>query len=258
MKSASVRTVRVNRGPNHGAGPSFGGRDQFFPPRGTLPQTTKDNQPQGPSRGVTTVIVQSAAPRRRHSHRIVGPAPGRFRRGGPAVFKKCRPRHCPALCGTEVVKPEGEAMAHACPEIAPAPRRCGLELAGINWVQVGADIEASASSPSPCAALLGSWALCALSSPELPNLPPDEKNSWLELEGFGRYRHECDLNFDPRASKAKQIPFQAACLLSAPTHSRTWAGWYPPEKPRLGHFVARRRPALAECDARKRSWSASA
>jgi DNA ligase (NAD+) len=46
------------------------------------------------------------------------------------------PTHCP-LCGTEVVKPEGEAM-HRCPNRA-CPSR-GLE-ALINWVMAAADID---------------------------------------------------------------------------------------------------------------------
>ena len=63
---------------------------------------------------------------------IVGPA-GAHRKG----TKRFRmPTHCP-LCGTEVVKPEGEAM-HRCPNRA-CPSR-GLE-ALINWVMAAADID---------------------------------------------------------------------------------------------------------------------
>jgi DNA ligase (NAD+) len=63
---------------------------------------------------------------------IVGPA-GVHRKG----TKRFRmPTHCP-LCGTEVVKPEGEAM-HRCPNRA-CPSR-GLE-ALINWVMAAADID---------------------------------------------------------------------------------------------------------------------
>src|SRR4029077_8875774 len=46
------------------------------------------------------------------------------------------PERCP-LCGTKIVKPEGEAM-HRCPNRA-CPSR-GLESL-INWVQAAADIE---------------------------------------------------------------------------------------------------------------------
>ena len=63
---------------------------------------------------------------------IVGPA-GRHRRG-TKPFRM--PTHCP-LCGTEVVKPEGEAM-HRCPNRA-CPSR-GLESL-INWVMAAADID---------------------------------------------------------------------------------------------------------------------
>lgn len=63
---------------------------------------------------------------------IVGPA-GPHRRG----TKEFRmPAQCP-LCGTEIVKPEGEAM-HRCPNRA-CPSR-GLESL-INWVMAAADID---------------------------------------------------------------------------------------------------------------------
>ena len=63
---------------------------------------------------------------------IVGPA-GPHRRG----TKEFRmPTHCP-LCGTEIVKPEGEVM-HRCPNRA-CPSR-GLESL-INWVMAAADID---------------------------------------------------------------------------------------------------------------------
>jgi DNA ligase (NAD+) len=63
---------------------------------------------------------------------VVGPA-GRHRRG-TKPFRM--PSHCP-LCGTEVVKPEGEAM-HRCPNRA-CPSR-GLETLN-NWVMAAADID---------------------------------------------------------------------------------------------------------------------
>src|SRR5258705_11823 len=63
---------------------------------------------------------------------IVGPA-GAHRRG-TKPFKM--PTHCP-LCGTEVVKPEGEVM-HRCPNRACTSR--GLETL-INWVEGPADID---------------------------------------------------------------------------------------------------------------------
>src|SRR5436305_12317849 len=63
---------------------------------------------------------------------IVGPA-GAHRKG-TKQFKM--PAHCP-LCGTEIVKPEGEAM-HRCPNRA-CPSR-GLETL-ISWVEGPADID---------------------------------------------------------------------------------------------------------------------
>jgi DNA ligase (NAD+) len=63
---------------------------------------------------------------------IVGPA-GAHRKGTKRFHM---PTHCP-LCGTEVVKPEGEAM-HRCPNRS-CPSR-GLE-ALINWVMAAADID---------------------------------------------------------------------------------------------------------------------
>ena len=63
---------------------------------------------------------------------IVGPA-GKHR-AGTKEFRM--PTHCP-LCGTEIVKPEGEAM-HRCPNRA-CPSR-GLETL-IAWVEGPADID---------------------------------------------------------------------------------------------------------------------
>ena len=63
---------------------------------------------------------------------VVGPA--REHRKGTRPFRM--PTHCP-LCGTEVVKPEGEVM-HRCPNRA-CPSR-GLETL-IHWVSAAMDIE---------------------------------------------------------------------------------------------------------------------
>jgi DNA ligase (NAD+) len=76
-----------------------------------------------------TVIVQRAGD---VIPQVVGPVLPHAR--GTKRFKM--PTHCP-LCGTEVVKPEGEVM-HRCPNRA-CPSR-GLESL-INWVQAAADIE---------------------------------------------------------------------------------------------------------------------
>jgi DNA ligase (NAD+) len=100
---------------------------------------------------------------------IVGPA-GPHRRGTKA-FKM--PTHCP-LCGTEIVKPEGEAM-HRCPNKA-CPSR-GLETLN-NWVMAAADIDGVGEQTV--------WRLWDLglvrSIPELYRLTVEQL---LELEGFG-------------------------------------------------------------------------
>jgi DNA ligase (NAD+) len=82
------------------------------------------------------------------------------------------PTHCP-LCGTEVVKPEGEAM-HRCPNRA-CPSR-GLESL-INWVQAAADIEGVGEQ-----FVRRLWDLGLVRSvPELYRLT---KEQLLELDGF--------------------------------------------------------------------------
>jgi len=100
---------------------------------------------------------------------IVGPA-GPHRRGTKA-FRM--PTHCP-LCGTPVVKPEGEAM-HRCPNRA-CPSR-GLESLN-NWVMAAADIDGVGEQTV--------WRLWDLglvrSIPELYRLTAEQL---MELDGFG-------------------------------------------------------------------------
>jgi DNA ligase (NAD+) len=100
---------------------------------------------------------------------IVGPA-GAHRKG-TKPFRM--PTHCP-LCGTEVVKPEGEAM-HRCPNRA-CPSR-GLETL-INWVQGPADIEGVGEQTVRIL-----WERGLVRS--LPDLYRLTKEQLLELEGFG-------------------------------------------------------------------------
>jgi DNA ligase (NAD+) len=100
---------------------------------------------------------------------VVGPA-GPQRRG----TKEFRmPAECP-LCGTAIVKPEGEAM-HRCPNRA-CPSR-GLETL-INWVEGPADIEG-----------VGEQTVRILWEKELVRSLPDlyrlTKEQLLELDGFG-------------------------------------------------------------------------
>ena len=119
---------------------------------------------------------------------IVGPA-GPHRRG-TKPFKM--PEKCP-LCGTNVVKPEGEAM-HRCPNRA-CPSR-GLETLN-NWVMAAADIDGVGEQTV--------WRLWDLglvrSLPELYRLTAEQL---LELEGFG----EISANNSIAAIQAsKGIPF---------------------------------------------------
>jgi DNA ligase (NAD+) len=100
---------------------------------------------------------------------IVGPA-GAHRRG-TKPFKM--PTHCP-LCGTEVVKPEGEVM-HRCPNRA-CPSR-GLETL-INWVQGPADIDGVGEQT-----VRTLWDKGLVRS--LPDLYRLTKEQLLELDGFG-------------------------------------------------------------------------
>jgi DNA ligase (NAD+) len=100
---------------------------------------------------------------------IVGPA-GKHRRGTKPF---AMPAQCP-LCGTDVVKPEGEAM-HRCPNRA-CPSR-GLETLN-NWVMAAADIEGVGEKTV--------WLLwqqgLVRSLPELYRLTQEQL---MELDGFG-------------------------------------------------------------------------
>ncbi|HET7570485.1 MAG TPA: NAD-dependent DNA ligase LigA [Gammaproteobacteria bacterium] len=119
---------------------------------------------------------------------VVGPA-GPHRKG-TEPFKM--PTHCP-LCGTAVVKPEGEAM-HRCPNRA-CPSR-GLETL-IHWVGAAADIEGVGEQT-----VRRLWDLELVRSlPDLYRLTADQL---LKLEGYG------DVSA-PKAIEAieasKQTPF---------------------------------------------------
>jgi DNA ligase (NAD+) len=99
---------------------------------------------------------------------IVGPAGAH--RPGTKPFKM--PTHCP-LCGTEVVKPEGEAM-HRCPNRA-CPSR-GLETL-IAWVEGPADIDGVGEQTVRML-----WEKGLVRS--LPDLYRLTKEQLLELDGF--------------------------------------------------------------------------
>jgi DNA ligase (NAD+) len=99
---------------------------------------------------------------------VVGPA-GPHRRG----TKEFRmPTHCP-LCGTAIVKPEGEAM-HRCPNRA-CPSR-GLETL-ISWVEGPADIDGVGEQT-----IRTLWEKGLVRS--LPDLYRLRKEQLLELDGF--------------------------------------------------------------------------
>jgi DNA ligase (NAD+) len=120
---------------------------------------------------------------------IVGPA-GQHRKG-TKPFKM--PTHCP-LCGTEIVKPEGEAM-HRCPNRA-CPSR-GLESL-INWVQAAADIDGVGEQ-----LMRRLWDLGIVRS--LPDLYRLTKEQLLELDGFAEISAT---NTVTAIQASKSIPFR--------------------------------------------------
>jgi DNA ligase (NAD+) len=120
---------------------------------------------------------------------IVGPA-GAHRRG-TKPFEM--PKNCP-LCGTGIVKPEGEVM-HRCPNRA-CPSR-GLESL-INWVQAAADIDGVGEQ-----LVRRLWELGLVRS--LPGLYHLTKEQLLELEGFAE---TSATNTIAAIEASKQIPFR--------------------------------------------------
>ena len=125
---------------------------------------------------------------------VVGPA-GPHRKG----TKEFRmPTHCP-LCGTEIVKPEGEAM-HRCPNRA-CPSR-GLETL-ISWVEGPADIDG-----------VGEQTVRTLWEKELVRSLPDlyrlRKEQLLELEGFGEI--SATNAIDQIEASRTRVPFSRVLL----------------------------------------------
>jgi DNA ligase (NAD+) len=124
---------------------------------------------------------------------IVGP-PGPHRKD----TKQFRmPKKCP-LCGTEIVKPEGEVM-HRCPNRA-CPSR-GLETL-INWVEGPADIEG-----------VGEQTVRLLWEKELVRSLPDlyrlTKEQLLELEGFAEISASAAID---AIQQSKNVPFSRVLL----------------------------------------------
>jgi DNA ligase (NAD+) len=119
---------------------------------------------------------------------IVGPA-GPHRRGTKPF---AMPTHCP-LCGTLVVKPEGEAM-HRCPNRA-CPSR-GLESL-INWVMAAADIDGVGEQ-----SVRRLWELGIVRS--IPDLYRLTREKLMELDGYGEISAT---NAIAAIEASKQIPF---------------------------------------------------
>ena len=124
---------------------------------------------------------------------IVGPA-GAHRKGTKR-FKM--PKKCP-LCGTEIVKPEGEVM-HRCPNRA-CPSR-GLETL-INWVEGPADIEGVGEQTIR---LLWDKGLVR----SLPDLYRLTKEQLLELDGFAEISAAASIE---AIQRSKEVPFSRVLL----------------------------------------------
>jgi DNA ligase (NAD+) len=119
---------------------------------------------------------------------VVGPA-AKHRRG-TKPFKM--PANCP-LCGTPIVRPEGEVM-HRCPN--PACESRGLESL-INWVMAAADIEGVGEQT-----VRRLWADGLVRS--IPELYRLTKEQLMELDGYGEISATNAIN-SIQASKA--VPF---------------------------------------------------
>src|SRR5579859_5918129 len=125
---------------------------------------------------------------------IVGPAGG-VHQPGTKEFRM--PKNCP-LCGTEIVKPEGEVM-HRCPNRA-CPSR-GLETL-INWVQGPSDIEGVGEQSIR---LLWDEGLVR----SLPDLYRLTKEQLLELDGFGEISATSAID---AIQKSKEVAFSRVLL----------------------------------------------
>ena len=167
-----------------------------------------------------TVIVQRAGD---VIPQVVGPVLPHAK--GTKRFRM--PKKCP-LCGTEIVKPEGEVM-HRCPNNA-CPSR-GLESL-INWVMAAADIEGVGEQ-----FVRRLWDLGLLRS--IPDLYRLTKEQLAELDGYAR-----DLG---RKRRRRDRRVQADSVLARPLrpqHPRRRLGDRAEPRPplRLGGRPARRAP----------------
>jgi len=151
---------------------------------------------------------------------IVGPAGPHGK--GTKPFRM--PKECP-LCGTNIVKPEGEAM-HRCPNRA-CPSR-GIETLN-NWVMAAADIEGVGEQ-----LVRRLWELGLVRS--LPELYRLTKEQLLELDGF---QEKSATNVVEAIERSKGIPFSRVLFgLNIPD-----VGWVTAQTPRRS---------------RSRTWKASA
>jgi DNA ligase (NAD+) len=113
------------------------------------------------------------------------------------------PKNCP-LCGTEIVKPEGEAM-HRCPN--PKCESRGLETL-IHWVGGAADIEGVGEQ-----FVRKLWSLGLLRS--MPDLYRLTKEQLMEVEGYGEISASNAIEAI-HASKAEQSFFRVLVGLNIP------------------------------------------
>jgi DNA ligase (NAD+) len=120
---------------------------------------------------------------------VVGPAGAH----APGTKEFRMPASCP-LCGTPIVKPEGEAM-HRCPNRA-CPSR-GLETL-INWVQAAADIEGVGEQ-----FVRRLWDTGLLRS--MPDLYRLTEGQLLELEGYGEISAR---NAIEAIAASRSVPFR--------------------------------------------------
>jgi DNA ligase (NAD+) len=103
------------------------------------------------------------------------------------------PKKCP-LCGTEIVKPEGEAM-HRCPN-DDCPSRKIESL--INWVQAAADIEGVGEQ-----SVRRFWELGLVTT--IPDLYRLTEEQLMELDGYGEIS-AANVVASIEASKATPFP----------------------------------------------------
>jgi DNA ligase (NAD+) len=120
---------------------------------------------------------------------VVGPAGAHE----PGTKEFRMPKKCP-LCGTNVVKPEGEAM-HRCPN-RDCPSR-GIETLN-NWVMAAADIEGVGEQ-----LVRRLWDAGLVRS--VPDLYRLTKEQLLELDGF---QEKSASNVIASIERSKQIPFR--------------------------------------------------